>query len=455
MAGGRESRGALLGALAALIPLLAVWGFTVDDALITARVAHHISLGHGSRFNLDGPSVDAVTPLGFAHLLSPFAGSTLSAFTAARVIGALAWIATGAIVGRAIDELSGNWERFLPLVALGFSLPLGAWAGSGMETGVVVLLATLATLRMPIAPLFAGLAGAWRPELLPWAMLVAIGTSLTRARRPGPALVALLLALGPAVLVAVSRQLLFGSPMPLAVLAKPSLLSDGIRYALGALLLSALPYLVIAPKGVRDLDGHDRTLLVAGYAHFVSIALAGGDWMVLFRLAVPVLPSFALVGAAIGRKSTGMAPLFRLAVALIASGIVWFSYLSSRQVWSGRRALIEAARPVFADAQRVATLDAGWVGAAFDGHVVDVAGVTDPDVARLPGGHTSKRLGPGFLERQQVDVVVVLYVERMGLYRVNDHWLLGEAEGLGFTRAGELPIPGTSYRYIVLKKPRH
>src|SRR5260370_39398850 len=52
-----------LGALVAIVPALWMWGFTVDDALIPVRYAHHIALGVGWRFNVHGPSTDGVTPL--------------------------------------------------------------------------------------------------------------------------------------------------------------------------------------------------------------------------------------------------------------------------------------------------------------------------------------------------------------------------------------------------------
>ncbi|MCE7892714.1 MAG: hypothetical protein DYH12_23920, partial [Sorangiineae bacterium PRO1] len=71
--GSGSARGAWLGALSASVSVIALWGFTVDDAWITARVAHHLATGIGNRFNPGGAVVDAVTPLGFAHLLSPFA----------------------------------------------------------------------------------------------------------------------------------------------------------------------------------------------------------------------------------------------------------------------------------------------------------------------------------------------------------------------------------------------
>jgi hypothetical protein len=64
--------------------------------------------------------------------------------------------------------------------------------------------------------------------------------------------------------------------------------------------------------------------------------------------------------------------------------------------------------PLLAGAERVASLDIGWVGAAGPHTVVDLGGVTDEEVAYLPGGHTSKRLPMDFLERRNVDALVLL-----------------------------------------------
>ncbi len=438
-----------------MIPLVALAGFTVDDALISARIAHHIALGVGLRFNLDGPVVDAVTPLGWAHLLSIFPhGSTLAAFSSARVLGALSWIATGILLGRSISKIAGRPDWFLLLVVVAGSAPLGAWAGSGMETAVVTLIATLGAFRFRAAPLFAGLAAAWRPELLPWAMVLAVGTTLTKTRRPLPALGALGLAMAPALVVAIARQLAFGSPMPLAVLAKPSTLGDGARYALGALLFTAIPFCVIARP--RVLDGHSRSLLAAALAHFVAVVMAGGDWMPLYRLVVPILPSLVLVGAQVFARTSLTTNLVRLVPALGASAVLWIGLgASSRGVWRARLAVIDESRPLLAGASRVATLDAGWVGAAFPGHVVDVAGVTDPRIAALPGGHTEKQLPSDFFEREGIDVAIVLFDESRGDYfRLNDARMARRAEELGFVRVGELALRGSPYRYFVLKRPR-
>ena len=72
-----------------------------------------------------------------------------------------------------------------------------------------------------------------------------------------------------------------------------------------------------------------------------------------------------------------------------------------------RRALVQRARPALASAEVVATLDIGWVSAATDARIVDLAGLTDPEIAALPGGHTSKRVAPSVLLDRGTDVVLV------------------------------------------------
>ena len=68
--------------------------------------------------------------------------------------------------------------------------------------------------------------------------------------------------------------------------------------------------------------------------------------------------------------------------------------------------MIEDARPLLASASRLAAVDIGWVSAVSEGTIIDLAGVTDPDVAVLGGGHTSKRISPAFLIARGVDAAV-------------------------------------------------
>ena len=51
----------------------------------------------------------------------------------------------------------------------------------------------------------------------------------------------------------------------------------------------------------------------------------------------------------------------------------------------------------------------GWLGVARDSEIIDLAGVTDDQVALFPGGHTSKRIpGPWLFARQPTAIVLLL-----------------------------------------------
>jgi len=72
-------------------------------------------------------------------------------------------------------------------------------------------------------------------------------------------------------------------------------------------------------------------------------------------------------------------------------------------------ALVQAARPELADARRIAVLDVGWPTAASEATIVDLAGLTDPEIAALPGGHTSKRIDAAFLLARDPDVILLYW----------------------------------------------
>jgi hypothetical protein len=463
MRASNAAKGALIGLFAAVPSLAAFRGFTVDDALVSARVAEHLAAGHGYRFNATGPMVDAVTPLGWANLLAAFGpASVLGMLERGRVLGTVAWLVAAAALG-ALGG-AGRRERAVLAGALLLSAPLGVWAGAGMETGLVTLFATLALLEVRLASLAAGAAAAWRPELLAWAWVLAAGSALlvgTSAReRSRELLLRVALALGPALAVACVRKTVFGSWAPLAVWAKPSDLAHGVFYAVGAFLGTGVPLFCVAPRAIGRADGRTRLLLLALASHFVALVLAGGDWMVLYRLAVPVLPTAILAAARLARFSTPRALTLRGIVAAAVSlwfvlGVAW----QGRRVLEHRLALIDAARPVFGGARSIACLDVGWVGAATEASLVDLAGITDPVIAHLAGGHTSKHIPNGLLENRAVDTAVLLLAPgrapaprwQDSVFNRNVETRLAEQPAFErFRLRGVLPLGGTEQVYIVV-----
>jgi hypothetical protein len=255
----------------------------------------------------------------------------------------------------------------------------------------------------------AALAGAWRPELIPWCMSIRFGLRVAEGAPLGRAAASAALAASGGLIVAVIRTLAFGRAAPLSVFAKPSDLQHGVSYALHAVVQTGLPLLCAAPFSLRRGAPVARAVALSGMVHFLALAAAGGDWMSLYRLAVPVLPSFVLGAAELSRVAPPWASWLRAALAFsMSTYLTLLVGTAGRHVMQDREQLIRAARAPLHGARSVAALDIGWVGAATEAQVLDLAGITDEAVAMLPGGHTSKRIDDGLLRRRNVDALVML-----------------------------------------------
>jgi hypothetical protein len=261
--------------------------------------------------------------------------------------------------------------------------------------------------------------------------------------------------------VALVRATWFGSAAPLATFAKPSDLAHGLRYGLGGLVLTGAPLLLVAPRALRGADGWTRVLVLAVAVHVAAVILAGGDWMALYRLFVPVLPAALLAGARLAGQGS-LVPHFARSGAALAVSIILAAYVGwpARRIAEQRFELVRSAVQPLAGARSVAALDVGWVGAATSASLVDLAGVTDPLVAHLPGGHTTKRIPEGLFESRQVDAVVLLLAP--GSDPVSDLAQARFARGVearvarfptvgAMTLVAELRLGGTDQRYVVLR----
>lgn len=409
------------GALAAIVPALALWGFTVDDALIPARYAAHIAQGKGYVFNAGRAVTDGVTPLGFPYLLAPFAsGGVLQALAFARIFGALSWFVGAALVGAMVSKVEGARARWLALLVVLCSAPLGAWCSAGLETGVVTALVAVALYVKHVAragdvlpSIVLGIAGAMRPECLPMALMVAFGSPRATGDAPPPRLsgahfVRVFSALAPFVGVAIARLVLFGRPAPLSVYAKPPSGEYGVSYAAACFVLCG-PVALLAPIAWKKIAPDARALVAGVGVHFVAIAFAGGDWMPVSRLAVPVMPVVAVAAAHVLAVSHRIVGPLRLGVALAGEVFTLVKmHASLRRVMEDRVALMRDAAPYLQGRKAIGALDIGWIGAVTESTVVDFAGVTDPFVASLPGTHTSKPIPDAFVDAVGIDTLVLL-----------------------------------------------
>ncbi len=404
--------GALVGVGAALPASAWLWGFTVDDALITARVAAHLARGLGYRFNPHGPVVDAVTPLGYAQLLSLLGQEdALAVLRTAKWLGLGAWLLAAGVLGALVAEAGERVRRFAPLGIVALSAPLAAWAVSGMETGLVTLLSTLGLLGGAAGALALGVAAAWRPELVPFAFVLVATRARSESLSVGRTTSRVALAALPVLALALVRRSYFRSVVPLSFYAKPSDFGHGLAYALGAFAFTGLPWLLlVTPKQLASSSPRARPLFAALAAHWFALVLCGGDWMAMYRLAVPVLPCAALAAAYVAEQARPLASASRFALALVGALILAFGLgAPARHVGVDRAALIAEARPILAHDARIAALDVGWVGAAApDAEVIDLAGVTDAESAFFPGGHTSKRIPRPWLVARRPSAAVLL-----------------------------------------------
>lgn len=430
---------AILGAGVAFFASIAAWGFTVDDALIPIAYARHLSAGLGYRFSAHGPSSDGVTPLPWAFLLVPLvAADAMTTLARVKALGIALHTAAGAVLGVAVARASTNRTdakspRLVAPCALvlhGLVFPIGAYAASGMETGLATALATASATfvvsRPRLAAAVAGLAACVRPEMVGWACIVGAGAfviarpSTADETREARAVIArrvfagASVAFAPFFACAVIRLAVFGRAAPLAVLAKPSDLGHGFAYAAAAAVFLVLPLVTLAPRAVRRADGPTRVLALALVVHLVVVVLAGGDWMPWARLVVPVVPSLALVLVGLAKVEDRRVTAARIVLAAaLAAFFAIKNAPEGRTVMRDRAELVARARPLLASAKTVAALDVGWVSAATDADIVDLAGLTDPQIAMLPGGHTSKRVDTTMLLDRNVDVLVVYGASRV------------------------------------------
>jgi hypothetical protein len=175
------------------------------------------------------------------------------------------------------------------------------------------------------------------------------------------------------------------------------------------------------------------------------------------RLFAPVVPAAALAAVHAAPHAHRAALALRGAAVLAVGSYLWLvAAPPARHVLSDRRALVDVARPLLAGAHGVATVDVGWVSAATDAsgaRLVDLAGLTDPAFAVLPGGHTSKRVDAAMLLDRDVDMVV-LYAARDGspVHAVGARLRSDPLFSAHYRERAWLPLGKAELGYVILER---
>ncbi len=436
----------LLGILAACgwFAFLAV--YQVDDAYIVYRYARNLARGEGFVFN-PGERVEGVTCFLWTLLLAPFGALGLPLPRVGPILTALAGLGALLMLPRLSARLGG---RDRPdrgdagaAVLLAAHPAFAYWCVGGLETLPYTLLVMLA-LHDQLSEqargggrrsaVWLGLAALMRPE----APLLAAGLAAGRAcdgpgRSPRERLRDQALWWG--VLASflapflVFRRLYFGDWLPNTYYAKTGFglmqnLHDGRVYTL-AFLSSLAPgfgreglaticvgvgLLLALLAFALPLQRARSAALVVG-ALALAVLLEGGDWMVLHRFWVPALPAIVALLVEAGRAASKALPGSRRALVL-GGVILGASFLTSGVIQrNGANGLVvNGAGYRYAHGQvasflkararpgdTVALMDIGIIGYETDLRIIDISGLTEPAIARAPGGFLHKEYPAGAL----------------------------------------------------------
>jgi arabinofuranosyltransferase len=323
MAGGRRLWVYALCAIAAVALVLhsLVWNFVTDDAFISFVYSRNLARHGQLVFNL-GERVEGYTNFLWTVLLAGLLKIGLAPELMSRLLGTAAGVATLFVCTRASRTLRGDsgwspWDA-LPALLLAGVPGFACWSSGGLETMLFTLLVTVgATQYLAHGPargsaLAFGLSALTRPEGLLFFALTGLHLTLTKLvqkklapTRKELAWVGLFLLL--VVPHLLWRRWYYGWWLPNTFYIKSSGLggvwSQGGFYLLSFTLqfhLYVVPLLVAAGLIVR----RDRAALkFVGYVALVTavfltyVASVGGDFMGLFRFAMPIVPLLALSAA--------------------------------------------------------------------------------------------------------------------------------------------------------------
>ena len=417
-----------------LVACLVAWRlrglhYVVDDAWISFRIARNWLEAGLLTYDLAYPPVEGMTNLLWTLLSAVWIGlwPDRDPAVAARLaglachLGALVLLARAA--GREAAAMGGSPTVAAAVTGLlvGSCTSLAYNATSGLETGLWAFLFAAAVERAGVAlrgdARAAVLCGAclgllaWtRPEgVLAGGLFVGLlllwreqrATAL-RAAVPFGTLVAGLCAL---------RWSVYGELVPNTFYAKPPSSSLGFGYV-GYFAIFGLG--VVGPvAAVPALRRQVFPKLLAGVAAVLLLGTlwSGGDWMPGFRrLTLPTLVVFLLMGVGCALARTDG---WRRACALGVAGVLAahaFTAVTLAQRSFSHDAMRELALSAehTAGVEEVALADIGIFGWHFRGSILDLAGLTDAHIARLPGVHGEKAWDEDYFRERSPELVLVV-----------------------------------------------
>lgn len=390
----------LAAALAILVVAVAMfaldhWGGIYDDTFIYLRYVKNLKAGCGLRFNCDGPAVEGFTSPLYLALLWLGSLVTRQLIDLSQILCTASLVVALGVAGWTAARLGEGRTAALAALATVLALALDHFAllntVTGMETalgaafGSGIAYAAIANRpRLLVALVGVGLLV--RPEFMVFVVLLPV-----LVRRPRY----LLAAGGIVVAIAVTRYALFGALAPNTYYAKSGgtwrHAELGLAYIGDA--IADFPLVLLAPLALL-VKQHRRAvayLLVGSLVWLLFFLRTGGDLFEYSRLWFPLVPmlsalAIAGVGAAVGRLAPPrIVAAAVLAVALAIGGRALVAHSIPPQGTSPRVIEWAAIGTYLHDhypTATVATVPIGAIGYYSKLPIIDLVGLTEPEIAR-------------------------------------------------------------------------
>ncbi|MCD6385943.1 hypothetical protein J7M23_09240 [Candidatus Sumerlaeota bacterium] len=428
-------------------------GWTIDDPYISYRYAENLANGKGLVFN-PGEQVEGYSNFLFTLILAGFNFLGISPVWLSRLIGfcsalALIWVMFHALDKELFSPSALPLIRFFPLYLIALNGSLALWSVSGLETGFYTLLVALAWLLLiredhaKASPLIVScvflLVALSRHEGALFFIVCFAGDIWRTAKNKDSILLRRLIlrAIPIGVLFALYnlwRISYYHSLLPNTFYAKATgdfstRISEGVvylfRFVLNngnllylLVLFPILSQLRLKPSVIRSLE-----FIIAG---LIFVIYSGGDWMPLWRFLCPIMPMlFYIMGLGLAefwrRVKTRDIQLRRrdfailMVIVLLAIGVyqerrLTFPIMSSVREGSFYRPNILAGLWLKFNADpsaKVAGEEAGIIGYYSQRYFIDMVGIVEPHIARIPGALHQKS-DPQYILRQKPTYIILI-----------------------------------------------
>ncbi|MBN1163571.1 MAG: hypothetical protein JXB45_03255 [Candidatus Krumholzibacteriota bacterium] len=405
-----------------------------DDAYITLRYARNVLRGEGFVYN-SGERVEGYTNFLWLILLIASGKLGLPLPLSARVLSLAFSLATLVLAGYAVreygrDRVDGGWAPSLVLFSapllLAASSPFLVWSLAGTEMPLYTFLLCggfllLLRRRRPEGVfLVLGLLGLVRPEGLIFYALAGIIVLLeSRDRTNLYKWAGILVLLFAPYLIWKWRY--FGPLVPNTFYAKTGpaglMLKNGSAYLLR--YASRYGYFLLIGLWLHRKNPFHRNRvilpLVFILTHWISVVALGGDWMPHFRFFLPTLPLLAIFTAAglsgmipvrtdsitapgggphgpadisPGKKDPGwraavpVITLTLVCLAMVPAGSGYKDFRHERLTVKAYAHLGERLKDILPPDTRLGCGSTGAIGYYSDLFMVDILGLTEPEIAR-------------------------------------------------------------------------